>query len=180
VGEWSEDVVRRLQSVAEKDVFILAGYKELGMLLEACNPLRGVFIWQKPNGAPAAFYPAKLDCSFIAWTGTASDLYGHQHWPSMVFSVPFPVAGCFASERFVDRTGKAVHPCQGPEKLYRDLLAPLKPEGVILDCYTGTGTTLRAAKDLGRKAIGAEICEEYCQIAVERLRQHVLPFGDNR
>ena len=83
-----------------------------------------------------------------------------------------------AKERYVDRTGKSVHPCQGPVQLYRTILAPFPDDVVVLDVYAGTGTTLRAAKDLGRKCIGVEIEEKYCKIIVERLRQEVLPFGD--
>ena len=65
------------------------------------------------------------------------------------------------------------HPTQKPIKLIRQLIS-MKDCKTILDPFMGSGTTLRAAKDLGRKAIGIEIEEKYCEIAVERLRQGVF------
>ena len=67
------------------------------------------------------------------------------------------------------------HPTPKPLQLFVWCisLCPDKPQP-ILDPFMGSGTTLRAAKDLNRKAIGIEIEEKYCEIAVERLRQEVL------
>jgi DNA modification methylase len=66
------------------------------------------------------------------------------------------------------------HPTQKPIKLMKRLLN--KTEGMILDPFMGSGTTLRAAKDLGRKAIGIEIEERYCEIAAKRMSQEVFTF----
>lgn len=75
--------------------------------------------------------------------------------------------------------GSAVHPTQKPLGILSPLIAYSTHTvgGTVLDPFMGSGSTLRAAKDLGRKAIGIEIEERYCEIAVQRLAQEVLATG---
>jgi DNA modification methylase len=69
------------------------------------------------------------------------------------------------------------HPCPKPLPWMKWAVVRGSRVGeTILDPFCGAGTTLLAAKELGRKAIGIEIEERYCAITVGRLRQSVLPF----
>lgn len=67
------------------------------------------------------------------------------------------------------------HPAVFPPGLAKWLIGGFSvPAQIVVDPFMGSGTTLRAAKDLGRKAIGIEIEERYCEIAARRMGQEVL------
>lgn len=71
--------------------------------------------------------------------------------------------------------GKNGHPANKPPSVVGDLVAKLTlPTDVVIDPFMGSGTTLRAAKNLGRRAIGIEIEERFCEMAANRLAQEVL------
>jgi site-specific DNA-methyltransferase (adenine-specific) len=77
----------------------------------------------------------------------------------------------------VETAGTKEHPCAKPFGWMRWLVNKCALSGeTVLDPFMGSGTTLRAAKDLGRRAIGIEIEERYCQIAADRLSQKVFQW----
>ena len=87
---------------------------------------------------------------------------------SAVFTVPTPQSN-FSEGRD--------HVCQRPVKLIASILN--RAEGhTVLDPFMGSGTTLVAAKNAGRKAVGIEIEEKYCEIAARRMGQEVFQFGE--
>lgn len=115
---------------------------------------RGWLTWDKRLGIPPN---DQSDCEH-AWTNflTVARLYS-RYWNG----------GGIGEERW--------HPTQKPLALMRWCVELAKGE-TILDPFMGSGTTLRAAKDLGRKAIGIELEEKWCEVAAKRLSQEVLPI----
>lgn len=105
----------------------------------------------------------------------------HEHgrqWEACCF---YPQAGHEFIKRIPDvivcaRTGNNLHPTEKPEELMRTIISSNVGD-TILDPFAGSGTTGRAAKDLGRKAVLIELEERYCEIAAKRMAKSVLPFA---
>jgi site-specific DNA-methyltransferase (adenine-specific) len=71
-----------------------------------------------------------------------------------------------------------LHPTQKPLELWNRIVSLFTNEGdIILDPFMGAGTTLVAAKNLYRKAVGIELEERYCEIAAQRLSQETLDLS---
>lgn len=133
--------------------------------------------WYKRNAPVPVYNVPRFDCEFI-WAFRKGPGLNWKSLSTTMFDIPKLATGAAASpERITNEDGSASHPTQKPESLVASLL---KVGGeTILDPFMGSGTTLVAAKNLGRRAIGIEICQEYCDIAVRRLEQEILPFSEN-
>lgn len=75
----------------------------------------------------------------------------------------------------ITQENNSLHPAPFPIELPKTAIQTTGAQ-MILDPFMGSGTTLRAAKDLGVKAVGIEISERYCEMAAIRLSQGVLEF----
>jgi site-specific DNA-methyltransferase (adenine-specific) len=132
----------------------------------------GLVTWYKRNSMPPVRNVPYFQTEFVWAFGKGGGL----DWRKLRthYDIPLLQAGCMATERFLNPDGSTAHPAQKPLALVLEMLAI--GGDLILDPYAGTGTTLHAAKHLGRRAIGIEVNERYCELAVGRLRQGVL-FG---
>lgn len=128
--------------------------------------LRQVIVWDRRvgmNWSPGHFCPQHEWVMLLAHPDFSLASRGHSA-AGDVWSLP------------IDQNREDAHPCAFPTTLPTTAISATDA-GTILDPFMGSGTTLRAAKDLGRKAIGIEIEERYCEIAAKRCAQEVLDLG---
>lgn len=120
---------------------------------------RGIAAWDKTEAARGIQGRMRNQCEYVVWGSNG---------PMPVEGVP--TAGVFTC--YLNPKDKE-HMTAKPVPVVHWLLRPV-PAGLVLDPFMGSGTTLRAAKDLGRPAIGIELEEANCEIAARRLTQEVL------
>ena len=117
--------------------------------------LHNVLVWHKPNATPNRWYMKNAEFC----------LYGFKSPAKKITDMGSKTCNHYEHD-------EKQHPTQKPLEWMR--LMVFNSRGTILDPFMGSGTTLRAAKDLQRKCIGIELEEKYCEIAVKRLSQEVL------
>lgn len=172
---WQKDVLSLLWRSVSPSGAVFYNHKPLvrdgvallpTRLLPAEVLLRQVIVWRRRGGVN---WNASFFCPQHEWIL----LLAHREWRLT------DRAASWASDVWDFPTEQAVagHPCPFPEDLPTTAILATESAKVVLDPFAGSGTTLVAAKNLGRRAIGIEISEEYCDIAVQRLSQNVLDFG---
>ncbi len=131
---------------------------------------RLMFRYREPTSVGSLFFPA----------GVGRCAWGFVGWQPIFYygKDPFLQRGLGCAMNSWQSTEQSVdfgHPCSKPIGLWSKIMCRTSFEcETIIDPFMGSGTTLRAAKDLGRKAIGIELEERYCEIAAIRLQQEVL------
>jgi site-specific DNA-methyltransferase (adenine-specific) len=141
------------------------GIASLPTRLNPGLPLRQIIIWYREMGvnwSPTHFLPV-------------------HEWVMILAKPAWRLSDKSASHasdvwRIRPDMGDNEHPAPFPLKLPLTAIHATTAR-TVLDPFMGSGTTLRAAKDLGRSAIGIELDERYCEIAALRLAQGVLDFG---
>jgi site-specific DNA-methyltransferase (adenine-specific) len=134
--------------------------------------------------------PTWVLCWYQSNAPTARARWGFSQWqPILVYGTdPYLARGrggrsdviaVGASGLDLVATRAIAHPCPKPLGAWRAILRRVSPDpsDVILDPFMGSGTTIAAAKAAGRKVIGIEVEERYCEIAAKRVAQLALDFG---
>ena len=161
------DVFRAVRGTLMSDaqVYICCDDDSYPVFFKCALPLWSrshLLVWYKPTGRRGGAWKHSFELvMYLSTAATTSTLAFRQD----VFGI------------MPTRTLNREHPAEKPGDLATFLLEASTTNALVLDPFCGSGTTLRAAKDLGRKAIGIEIEERYCEIAAKRCSQEVFNFG---
>lgn len=143
-----------------------------------CRTLCGCVVVTPGNKWMCLYPPADSFGTFFQPAATGLQVFGNLDSQPILYygkNASGKNMGVQLSYRVTEPPSTQQHPCAKPINVWRKLLGNVSQEGqVVLDPFMGSGTTLVAARLEGRKAIGIEISERYCEVAANRLSQGSL------
>jgi len=161
---------KRLTETAQGAVWVFNSWRSFPVLARAAYgvrwPVESLLVWDKEWIGPGGERGLRPSYELAA-------LFAHSDFAIANRGLPDIWRSKWSSNK------PSGHPAEKPVDLLRRIIRE-SGGGPVLDPFAGSGSTLVAAKDEGRAAVGIEIEERYCEIAAQRLAQRVLSFGEPR
>jgi site-specific DNA-methyltransferase (adenine-specific) len=185
--EWDLTLTDPPYGIGEKYASFEDSKENLSRLVSDVIPLlfkHGKRALITPGNSNQWLYPAPTwTLAWVVPAGAGANPWGFTCWqPILAYGKDPYLADCLGRRPDIfihtETSEDWGHPCAKPIGFWKKLLTrgSCKETDIIFDPFMGSGTTLVAAKDLGRKCIGVELEEKYCEIAAKRLSQKVFDF----
>ncbi|MCC3306737.1 site-specific DNA-methyltransferase [Sneathiella sp. HT1-7] len=156
--------------------FICMDWRHIGEMSTAgklsYSSLMNICIWAKTNGGMGSLYRSQHELVFVFKAGTGKHINNVElgkHGRNRTNLWTYAGINSFGKTRDADL---ALHPTVKPVALVADaILDCSKRNGIVLDAFAGSGTTLMAAEKTGRRGYGIELDPRYCDVIVKRLAE---------
>lgn len=152
-------------------VVAFSDWRQLPSLTDAVQAAgfawRGLLAWDKTRATRPRKGGFRQQCEFLVWATRGEYSCNRELY----------LDGCFRERIPV---GQRFHVTQKPVGILRQLVQVARPEGLVVDLFTGSGSVLEAALAEGRRAIGVEFSPEYAAIARRRVRQAAVRIEKQR
>jgi site-specific DNA-methyltransferase (adenine-specific)/modification methylase len=157
------------------NIFVFCSYNIIGEYHKAFDPKFDTFqfmVWHKTNPVPNFRKSSFLNsCELIMACWDKGHTWNFTTQKEMHNFVESGI--CMGSERIKDSEGKNLHPTQKPVSILKKIIGIASNENdVVLDCFSGVGSTGDAALSMGRRFIGVEIDKQYHEAAKARLNKY--------
>jgi len=155
--------------------FVCMDWRHIAEITAAGNAsfsaLKNVCVWAKTNGGMGSLYRSQHEFVFVFKSGKAAHINNvqlgkHGRYRTNVWT--YPGINSFGNNRDAELS---LHPTVKPVKLVADAILDCSTRnGIILDAFCGSGTTMLAAERTGRRGYGIELDPQYCDVIIQRMQ----------
>ncbi len=170
-GYWCSLWLSEARRIAKPGAVIccFADWRQLPMTTDVVQAggwvWRGIWVWDKTEAARPVLGRFRAQCEYVVWGSN-----GGMPQSEEIGVIPGVYRGGVKVAEKLHTTGK-------PLDVMKEVLRIVPSDGIVLDPFAGSGTTLLAAKMSGRRYLGCELSSEYHRIATERLQRSFMPMS---